>query len=414
MATKVTLRDKPNAKKDKLLLYLDFYPAIIKPNTTKGETTRREMLHMAIHAPIKVLKQKQKNGTIKEILVYHSDTRMNDIWEKENFDTKLIAESIRIKRQNDLNKPEIYTAFEKEQLEVQTRKKEKDSTSFVEYFKKLTAKREGSNGGNWISAYHYLVTFVDKNYNGELTFEDLNEDVWDNFKDYLSTVPSNRNNKATLAVNSTASYFTKIKAALRQAHKDSYLQFDLNAKVNAIKGELSHRDYLTREEIQMLIKTDCSLPHLKQAALLSIYCGMRHGDIEKLVWGEIELIKGDGYFIKFITQKTDRPDIIPISNEAFNLLGERGANVNKVFSKLKYSTAQNKLLSNWLSKAGITKEITFHCFRHTFAMEQIREGTDVYTLQKMLGHAQIKTTEIYAKVLPAAKRKAANLISYLN
>jgi site-specific recombinase XerD len=60
--------------------------------------------------------------------------------------------------------------------------------------------------------------------------------------------------------------------------------------------------------------------------------------------------------------------------------------------------------------AGITKNITFHCFRHTFATLQLSKGTDIYTVSKMLGHRELKTTQIYAKIIDQTKRDAANKI----
>ena len=64
----------------------------------------------------------------------------------------------------------------------------------------------------------------------------------------------------------------------------------------------------------------------------------------------------------------------------------------------------------WLQDAGITKNITFHSFRHTFATLQLEMGTDLYTVSKMLGHKSIKTTQIYAKVVDKKKVEAAGRI----
>ncbi len=64
----------------------------------------------------------------------------------------------------------------------------------------------------------------------------------------------------------------------------------------------------------------------------------------------------------------------------------------------------------WLQDAGITKNITFHSFRHTFATLQLEMGIDLYTVSKMLGHKSIKTTQIYAKVVDKAKAEAAGRI----
>ena len=81
-----------------------------------------------------------------------------------------------------------------------------------------------------------------------------------------------------------------------------------------------------------------------------------------------------------------------------------------VFEGLKYSAYHNKHLFQWIGAAGITKNITFHSFRHTYATLQLFHGTDIYTVSKMLGHKDLKTTQIYAKIVDDTKRKAANKI----
>jgi len=101
---------------------------------------------------------------------------------------------------------------------------------------------------------------------------------------------------------------------------------------------------------------------------------------------------------------------LPIGEQALRLLGERSEGQVKVFEGLKYSAYHNKHLFQWLGAAGITKDITFHCFRHTYAVLQLDSGTDIFTVSKMLGHKDLKTTQIYAKVLNKAKSEAANKI----
>ena len=109
----------------------------------------------------------------------------------KNLENLKIAESIRQKRENFLNKPEIYSKYEKEQLKL----KELGELCFVEYFKKLADKRKASSHDNWVSALNYLDTFT----NGSLKFDDLNETFLEEFKEHLLTTKSNRSQKATLS-----------------------------------------------------------------------------------------------------------------------------------------------------------------------------------------------------------------------
>ena len=388
MAVKVKLRGKAISGNRKSL-YLDFYPAIPHPET--GEPTRREFLGMYLNAE----KVKDENGKIRNI-------KLSPIDKQHNKETEQLAEQIRQKRENHLNKPEIYTGYEKEQLKI----KEKSEQNFIEYFKALADKRKASNYDNWVSAFHYL----DKYTKGKLKFADLNEKFCNDFKDYLLTTKSNKSIKTTLSQNSAVSYFNKFKASLKQAYKDGYFNFDLNSKISPIKQAETQRNFLTIEELNKLVKTECANPLMKKAALFSALTGLRFSDINKLVWGELEYIEGNGYFIKFKQQKTKGAEMLPISEQAFNLLGERKQPTDKVFEGLNYSAYENKHLAKWIGLAGIEKDITFHCFRHTFATLQLSKGTDIYTVSKMLGHRELKTTQVYAKIIDQTKREAADKI----
>ena len=381
MATKVKLRQKKISKGRKSL-YLDFYPPVPHPET--GKPTRREFLGLYIFEKPKTPFDKQHNS-----------------------ETLKIAESIRQKRENFLNKPEIYSEYEKEQL----RKKELGEQNFIEYFRKLANKRKASNYDNWISALNYIEAFT----NGKLKFADLNEKFLENLKEYLLTTKSKKSNKTTLSQNSAVSYFNKVKAALRQAYKDGILQYDLNAKVKPIKAAETRREYLTIEELNKLVKTPCNNDLLKRAALFSALTGLRFSDIQKMVWGELEYIEGQGYFLNYRQKKTKVVEVLPISEQAYGITkGKKNPKDmpqdKPVFEGLKYSAYHNKHLFQWILRAGITKNITFHCFRHTFATLQLSHGTDIYTVSKMLGHRELKTTQIYAKIVDDTKRKAADKI----
>ena len=376
MGTKVTLRERAISK-GRVSLYLDFYPAITDPET--GKTTRREFLGL-----YKVSKPK------------------NPIDKKSNSQTQKIAEQIASKRHNELNKPEVYADYERERLLLN----QKGEENFVEYFTKLTAKRQSSNHDNWVSSMNYLKAFA----GDEIRFNQLDKEFCEEFKDYLLNTKSRKSAKSKLKVNSAVSYFNKFKAALKQAYQDEYLRSDLNASVSGIKPEETHRDYLTIEELNSLASTPCNNPILKRAAMFSALTGLRFSDIEKLIWREIRFEKGQGYSIVFRQRKTKGAEVLPISDQAAKLLGEQGNLDDKVFEGLKYSAYSNKHLFQWIGAAGITKDITFHCFRHTYVILQLANGTDIYTVSKLLGHKELKTTQIYAKVIDKMKREAVDKI----
>lgn len=366
---KVTLRKKPITA-DRQTLFLDYYPPIPHPET--GILSRREFLKL-----------------------YVFDKAKTPIDKKHNTETLALANNIRAKRQLAV-----------QQQEYGFLSQEKQQADFIQYFKSLIDKRDGSNSGNWLSALHYLKSFT----SGSIRFKELDEPFCKEFKEYLLQATSTRSTKANLSQNTAVSYYSKFRFALKQAYKDGYLKNDVNGRIDGIKPAETERQYLTLEELQKLVYTDCTLPILKQAALFSALTGLRHCDIQKLIWSEIQHSNSEGYYIRFRQKKTKGAETLPIPEQAFLLLGDRGNPNEQVFTDLKYSAWHNQHLSKWLGKAGITKEITFHCFRHTYATLQISAGTDLYTVSKMLGHREIKTTQVYAKIIDKLKQEATNKI----
>ena len=70
-------------------------------------------------------------------------------------------------------------------------------------------------------------------------------------------------------------------------------------------------------------------------------------------------------------------------------------------------------LKEWAKNAGVMKKITYHTGRHTFATMMLTLGVDLYTVSKLLGHSNVKTTQIYAKIINKKKDDAVNLVNGL-
>lgn len=96
-----------------------------------------------------------------------------------------------------------------------------------------------------------------------------------------------------------------------------------------------------------------------------------------------------GWCMHIVTKKTKTEAVLPLSDEALALCGERGE--GQVFKGLT-KTILPLYLKDWIKSAGITKHITFHGFRHTYATLQLAAGTDLYTISKMLTHSNVGTT----------------------
>ena len=95
-------------------------------------------------------------------------------------------------------------------------------------------------------------------------------------------------------------------------------------------------------------------------------------------------------------------------------MGARKKGSDPVFGSIGSPPQVCANISKWVAKAGIDKHITFHCARHTFATMLLTLGTDLYTVSKLLGHRQIQTTQIYAKIVDEKRRDAVRRIPPLD
>ena len=127
-------------------------------------------------------------------------------------------------------------------------------------------------------------------------------------------------------------------------------------------------------------------------------------------WEEIVDFPAGGKCVHIVCKKTKTEDVIPISEEALELIGYSSDEKGLVFKGLKRSWVQHPM-KEWIKSAGITKNITFHSYRRTFATLQGAAGTDVRTIQSIMAHKSITTTQRYMKVVDSNKLEASNKIS---
>lgn len=314
---------------------------------------------------------------------------------QHNKETKILAEKIRNKRQSELDHGR-YGFTSSTRL----------STSLFAYYEKMMEERRDNDGnyGNWDSNLNHLRAYCPKN----ITFRDVDEDFVRGYKKYLDKDAKTKSD-TNLSQNSKASYFNKLRACINQAYDEKIIQDNPIKRVQGFKIEETKREYLTFEELQALAKAECPFPVMKQAFIFSCLTGLRWSDIQKLIWEEVRDEK-KGSRIVFRQQKTDGIEYLDISKQAREFLGERQLHSERVFTGLKYSANHNAGLLKWAMKAGITKHITFHSARHTNAVLLLDNGADIYTVQKRLGHKELRTTEIYAKILDKKLKEAANII----
>jgi len=370
---------------------------------------------MTSSEPIRLRKRLLKDGRQSLYLdLYHNGKREYEylklylIPEKSRADkeknkqTMKLAEAIRAKRIVDYQNGKF--GFHQKENDIR----------FFDYYKAMCEKRRGGpesrgNWGNWYSCLKHLEIYEK---NQDITFADITSEWVHGFKNYLEI-----NAKAwapryereleyhKLSRNSKLSYFNKLRACIHQALADGVIEQNPLRGVENFKAEESKRMYLTIDEVKAITKAKCSSPGVKRAFLFSCLTGLRRSDIQKMTWGEVHQ-QGEFVRIIFKQKKTNGQEYIDITPQAAELMGERRKPTDKVFYDFLSASPTNHAIREWMLRAGITKEITFHCARHTFAVMMLDLGTDIYTVSKLLGHRELTTTQIYAKVLDKNKQAA--------
>lgn len=178
----------------------------------------------------------------------------------------------------------------------------------------------------------------------------------------------------------------------------------------ALNTQQAVREYLTIEEVQQLAKTPTKYA-VREPFLFSCFTGLRWSDVTALRWGDVEQFGGRTR-IRFRQKKTGEQAYMDINEQAVALMGERKGDNDIIFKcgNLLNTGNANRQLRKWVQSAGIKKHITFHCARHTFATMLLTLGTDIYVVSKLLGHTDISTTQIYAKIVDKRKQEAVDRI----
>ena len=362
----VTLRTRP-LKNGMLSYYLDYYPGYRDQETMK--TIRHEGLNIYIYANPKNERERNFNATMSEK-----------------------AEAIRCRRFESIVN-DRYDFFDRHKLKA----------DFLEYYRKQLRKHDQK----WEFVYHHFYNFV----HGKCTFEEIDIDLCNKFRGYLLNAKQLRRD-GRISKNSASGYWSTFRGLLKILYRNRLIKTNINDFLDKIETEDTPKDYLSVEELYKLAEAPCKKPILKTAALFSCLTSLRISDILSLQWHEIIDFAAGGKCVHTITQKTKTEDIIPISDEALQLIGYSPEKNGLVFKGLKRSWTQQPM-KEWIREAGITKNITFHSYRRTYATLQGAAGTDIRTIQSNMAHKSITTTQRYMKVVDSNKREASNRISLI-
>ncbi|MDH5381475.1 MAG: site-specific integrase, partial [Cyclobacteriaceae bacterium] len=331
----------------------------------------------------------------KEYLgLYLFDKPKDELERKHNKETKELANKVQAKKLIEFQSGRF--GFKQ--------KPTHDITLYAYYEKIRDSKWKDSSTSNYDklnTSFKHLKKFTRK----DVSLLKIDYQFLMEYRSYLLNQKIHRKG-SKLNQNSAHTYFNHILFILKEAYKEGLIPEDTGKRVKQIPRKETKREFLTEEEIQSLFNTPCKDARIKASFLFGTLTGLRFSDIEKLEWKEVQYSKSQGWFIRFEQKKTNGQETLHISDQARELLGDKTKDNQRVFKGLKYSASNNDILHQWIKDSGITKHITFHSSRHTHAYLLLSKGVDIYTVSKILGHKDLKTTEIYAKIADQRKKDA--------
>lgn len=180
------------------------------------------------------------------------------------------------------------------------------------------------------------------------------------------------------------------------------------------------KDVLSMDEIKLLITCHYQgeSMNIRRAFLFCLRCGLRFCDVKDLTYSNVDF---SNRLLKFEQAKTKGHSsassvVIPLSDGVLELIGKPSVEGNRdeLIFPLPSHTMCLKALRHWCKRAGIDKHITWHCARHSFAVNILNNGANIKTVAALLGHSGLKHTEKYTRAVDALKQDAINSLSELD
>jgi integrase len=252
-----------------------------------------------------------------------------------------------------------------------------------------------------------VLKYLDKFQGGNIAVHNVTEKWLEDFQTYLLQ-------DTGLSKGTAGRYEAAIRYALKKAVRDRLITRNPAERLKAIKIPESDKVYLTVKEIQKLANTPIGGElggTVKYAFIFACFTGLRVSDIKSLAWGDINR---DSLQISKRQEKTNTKVFVPLHKVAWDIINDGTIHNHKelLFPRLSQSKtdAVTNYIKPWVKKAGIEKNIGWHTARHTFAVLSLESGAEIYTVSKLLGHTNIKTTQVYAKATDKMKREAVNAL----
>lgn len=242
----------------------------------------------------------------------------------------------------------------------------------------------------------HVTDFIKERYNlSDISLKEVNHMFLSDFEVYLLTT-------CKCNANTTAKFIQRFKSIIITAKNNGWIHTDpfANFKIRITKVD---RGYLTQEELETIMSKKFSTKRLEQVRdifIFSCFTGLAYIDVKNLRENHIRKSFDGNLWIMTKRQKTNINSNIPLLDVPKQILEKyKGTLPNDMILPVLSNQKMNSYLKEIGDLCGIQKNISFHLARHTFATTTtLAKGVPIETVSKMLGHTNIKTTQIYARI----------------
>lgn len=205
------------------------------------------------------------------------------------------------------------------------------------------------------------------------------------------------------SVNTVAKHLRQLRTLINEAINDGYMPADAYPFHKfKIRQEKGRHEFLTPDELRRLeaVQSDQNR-HVLDAFLFCCYTGLRFSDFCALSTDKIVMMNRSRWLVLTMLKTTIEiklPLSLLFDGKALQII-DRYSSIEEL-AAIPCNSETNKQLTAIATSAGIKKHFTFHTARHTCATLLIHQGVPITTVQKLLGHTSVKTTQIYSEVIP--------------
>lgn len=258
---------------------------------------------------------------------------------------------------------------------------------------------------DFLSKYHPLM----KDY---IKPDAVTHEMMVKFAEYLQTRSVGEGAKSILQ---------RFKKVVRSAVDQGIMAKDpCKGVVCVVDDQVLKKDVLSQEEIRKLMDTHYQFEkeNVRNAFIFCLYTGMRFCDVKDLRYSNIDYANK---LLRFEQDKTKGHSAyswvtIPLNDGLIQLVGrpKEGETKNSLIFNLPSYESCCKSVRRWVKRAGIDKHISWHCARHSFAVNILNNGANIKTVASLLGHSGLKHTEKYTRAVDKLKEDAINSLPELN